>query len=85
MATGSVKTLIVCMDSSEPAAPCPAGQAPVPVQSYTLEPSAGSYFEQALGAFDYESAAAFWSVAFVFTISLYLGTRLIGSVVNMTR
>lgn len=85
MPAGSVKTILVCADSATPQAPCPAGQAPVAVSAYTVDPSSAPYFDAVVEPFDYANGAAFWSFAFVFTLSLYIGARIYGYIVNMTR
>lgn len=85
MPAGTLKTILVCQDNAAPMAPCPAGQAPVAVHAYVIEPASASYFDAVAEPFDYANGAAFWSIAFVFTLSLYIATRIYGSIINMTR
>ncbi|MDR7334277.1 hypothetical protein [Roseateles asaccharophilus] len=85
MPAGSLENVIVCRPSATPAAPCGAGEAPTVLQAYVLAPSSSSFVDAAAGPYDYATGAAYWSAAFVFTVSLYLCTRVIGTIVNMVR
>jgi hypothetical protein len=66
-------------------APCPAGQAPAPIDAYVVEPASASYFDAVAEPYDYINGAAFWAFAFVFTLTLYIGTRVYGTIINMVR
>ena len=82
---GAVKTVLVCEPSAAPAAPCPAGSAPVFAQAYLIEPGSASYIDAVTTPFDYTQAAAYWSSAFVFTLTLYVVARSWGFLARMFR
>jgi hypothetical protein len=85
MAAGSLENVIVCRASATPAAPCGAGEAPTVVQAYVLDPSGASFVDAVSQPYDYALGSAYWSGAFVFTMTLYLSTRVLGTIVNMVR
>ena len=85
MASGALENVIVCRASATPAAPCGAGEAPVAVQAYILDPASSSFIDAAAQPYDYASGSGFWAAAFVFTLTLYLGSRIFGTIINMVR
>lgn len=85
MPAGTPENVILCRASATPAAPCGAGEAPVVAQAYVLDPAGSSYFDAIAQPYDYAAGAAFWSAAFVFTLGLYLSTRVFGTLINLVR
>lgn len=85
MPAGVLQTVLVCQESPTPSAPCPAGQAPAAMQAYVVYPASASYLDAVAEPFDYATGAAFWSAAFVFTLSLYILARIYGSLISMVR
>jgi len=85
VAIGSVQTLIVCVPSQFPQAPCPAGQAITTVQGYVLDVSQAATYEAAMAPFDYVYAAGLWSLAFTFVLSLYFVSKSAGTILNFIR
>lgn len=85
MPAGTLENVIVCRPSATPAAPCAAGEAPATVQAYVLDPAGASLLEAASQPYDTATGLAFWSGSFVFIVGLYVGTRVIGQIVNMVR
>jgi hypothetical protein len=85
MSSGTLENVILCRTSATPAAPCGAGEAPTVVQAYVLDPAGASFFDAVATPYDYAAGAAFWAFAFVFTMTLYLGARFMGTLINMVR
>lgn len=85
MATGAVQTLIVCAPSDATVSPCPAGSAPAPVSAYLVSPESSTLFDAAVGPYDYAAASGFFSFGFVFILTLYLGSRVFGLILDMVR
>jgi hypothetical protein len=85
MSTGSVQSVIVCAPSAETLSPCPAGSAPTVVQGYIVSPDSANLFDAAVGPFDYVSAASFFAPGFAFIITLYIGSRFFGMLIDMVR
>lgn len=85
MSAGTLENVILCRASATPAAPCGAGEAPTVVQAYVLDPAGASFFDAVSQPYDYSVGAAFWGFAFVFTMTLYLSTRILGTLINMVR
>lgn len=85
MPAGTLENVILCRPAASPAAPCGAGEAPAVVQAYVLDPAGASFIDAVSQPYDYAAGSAFWASAFVFTLGLYLGTRMLGTIVNMTR
>lgn len=85
MAIGSVQTIVVCVPSAFPQAPCPAGQAISTMQGYVLDVSQQANYEAAVAPFDYVYAAGLWSLGFTFVLSLFLVSRSAGAILNFIR
>lgn len=85
MSTGSLQSVIVCQASSTELAPCPAGQAPAVVQAYVLDPASSTFLDAIAQPFDYANGSAFWLSAFMFTLALYIGSRIYAAVIGVVR
>lgn len=83
MALGTVRSILTCADAAEQVAPCPTGQAPALVSAYTLDPSSALHLDPIAEPFDVATGSAFWLAAFMFTVTLYLSTRIYGHILNM--
>lgn len=86
MSTGSVQTVLVCSPvTTGTVSPCPDGSAPTPVSAYVIASDSASLFDAAVGPYDYVNGAAFWSTAFVFTLTLYFSASIYRSLIRMLR
>lgn len=87
MSSGSIQQLLVCSDvpNAVTVAPCPAGQAPSLIDAFVLSPSAASFVDAVSAPYDYTLGIVYWSVAFGFTLMLYLSARFIGQILNLVR
>ncbi len=85
MPAGTVQQLIVCAPAAETMAPCPAGTAPATVSAYVVSADSASLFEAATGPYNYEAASGFFAAGFVFILSLYIGSRVFGMILDMVR
>lgn len=81
--------VLVCVPNaslSSSVAPCTdvdgVASSPALVKSYLMTPDQGSIFEE---GFSYESAAAFWFLAFSSTILLWVIAKGAGTVLNMIK
>lgn len=85
MATGAVKTILVCEPSATPSAPCPAGQAPAATTAYVIEASSASYIDSATEPFDYGVASAFWVASFSVVCLIYFTSRFIEEIIDLVK
>lgn len=87
MAVGSIQTLLVCSATTDGStvSPCPAGQGPTATTAYVVAPDSASYFEAAVGPYDFVNGAAFWSGAFIFTLTLYFSSTIYKSILKLVR
>lgn len=88
MTTGTLQSIVVCVDSSTPTpafSPCPSGQVTQVMSAYVLDPSSANLLQALNTPFDYTVAGAFWVSSFVFTLTLYFFSRFIGQIIAMVR
>ncbi len=85
MSTGSVQTILVCIASETPQAPCPSGMALATVQGYVLDVSQQASYEASMAPFDYVLAGGLWTFAFTFVVGLFLVSKSAGTVLSMIR
>lgn len=85
MPAGTLQTILICQDSATSAAPCPAGQAPVTMQAYVIDPASQGFFDSAVVPFDPMQAASFFMVAFCTTIFIAWTAWQGGEILDMVR
>lgn len=85
MVHGAIQTIVVCVPSQIQQAPCPSGMGLSTAQGYVLHPDQAANFEAENAAFNYASAAGFWSMAFTFVVGLYLVTSSFGHILDRIR
>lgn len=85
MSSGAVQTILVCQPAADTVAPCPAGSAPVPTQAYVLAPDQAGFLDAATAPYDFVAGGQFWLAAFVFTLTLYFGSRIYAYIISMVR
>lgn len=93
MPVGSVQTVVVCVPSSsatnaeQKTCPPVGGQFYVPTryQTYLIDPSQASLFDNAVEPLDSASVVAVWSVSFSFVIACFIAARVGGSVLSLIR
>lgn len=84
MATGSIKTVLVCADSAITVAPCPSGQAPAIYDAYLVEP-ANSGFLDTISQPDFSDAGTFFAVGFLIPMTFYVFSLGLGSVIGFIK
>lgn len=94
MPSGSIQSVVVCIQVAEPASSqqqivCPAANgrnfAPANMQAYVIDPSQQGMIEASMGPFDYAEGAAVWAAAFSMVVGLYFVSAAIGAVLGMIR
>lgn len=89
MPTGSVQTIVVCVQSSNNTvlaqAPCPSGNTLTTVNGYVLDVSQQASYEASIAPFDYAFAAGVWAFSFSFVLALFLVSKSFGTVLATIR
>ena len=85
MAAGSVQTVLVCVPSQFPQAPCPTGTAVGSAKAYLIDESQASSIEAQSAPFDYAYASGLWGLGFTFVVGLFLVSKSAGTILNMIR
>lgn len=85
MALGSTQTIIVCVPSAFPQAPCPSGMAISTVQGYVIDFSQAANIEAQFAPFDYTAATAIFGLGFTSVVGLFLVARSAGTILNFIR
>lgn len=85
MAPGTVQTIVICVPSGFPQAPCPTGQAVSTVQAYVIDAAQGANIEAQFAPFDYAIASGIFGMAFSFVVGLYLVSKSAGVILQRIR
>jgi hypothetical protein len=55
------------------------------IQAYVIDPGSAGYIDGVTEPFDVTTAGLFFTAAFVFTMSLYIGTSIYGRIIELVR
>lgn len=87
MPAGTLQIIIECLPTAAAIAgfPCPDGTGPAAVQAYVIDPGSAGYIDGLTEPFDVATAGSFFFAAFLFTMSLYIGTSFYGRIIELVR